>query len=136
MIVNTIEYIAENKAAVRTDGVSIGVSLLKDGIVVYDNARMFSGHSCEIGQKHSIRSTIADTLVVTATDVEVDSQYIAVNGKKFNIPTAADNKIIVHSFFIGQLYLKFYIPWLDMLPGIPYEPWMWIPPGFEVVKMP
>jgi len=34
----------------------------------------------------------------------------------------------------GRLYVKFDIPWLDLLPGIPYEPWMIIPPGFKVVE--
>ena len=33
-----------------------------------------------------------------------------------------------------RLYVKFAIPWLDMLPGIPYEPWMIIPPGFKIVE--
>ena len=35
---------------------------------------------------------------------------------------------------MGRLYVKFAIPWLDLLPGIPYEPWMIIPPGFKVVE--
>jgi hypothetical protein len=35
-----------------------------------------------------------------------------------------------------QLYIKFDIPWLDLLPGIPYEPWMWIPPGFKIIEEP
>ena len=35
----------------------------------------------------------------------------------------------------GRLYVKFAIPLLDMLPWLPYEPWMWIPPGFEVVEV-
>jgi hypothetical protein len=35
-----------------------------------------------------------------------------------------------------RLYVKFAIPWLDMLPGIPYEPWMIIPPGFKVIEEP
>jgi len=35
-----------------------------------------------------------------------------------------------------QLYVKFDVPWLDLLPGIPYEPWMIIPPGFKVVEEP
>jgi hypothetical protein len=34
----------------------------------------------------------------------------------------------------GRLYVKFDIPWLDLLPGIPYEPWMIIPPGFKIVE--
>jgi hypothetical protein len=34
----------------------------------------------------------------------------------------------------GRLYVKFAIPWLDLLPGIPYESWMIIPPGFKVVE--
>ena len=37
---------------------------------------------------------------------------------------------------MGRLYVKFAIPWLDLLPGIPYEPWMIIPPGFKVVEEP
>ena len=35
---------------------------------------------------------------------------------------------------LKRLYVKFAIPWLDLLPGIPYEPWMIIPPGFEIVE--
>jgi hypothetical protein len=34
----------------------------------------------------------------------------------------------------GQLYVKFGFPYLDLLPGIPYEPWMWIPPGFKITE--
>ena len=36
----------------------------------------------------------------------------------------------------GRLYVKFAIPLLDRLPWLPYEPWMWIPPGFEIVEVP
>jgi hypothetical protein len=35
----------------------------------------------------------------------------------------------------GRLYVKFDFPYLDLLPGIPYEPWMWIPPGFKIVEV-
>jgi hypothetical protein len=34
----------------------------------------------------------------------------------------------------GRLYVKFDFPYLDLLPGVPYEPWMWIPPGFKIVE--
>ena len=34
----------------------------------------------------------------------------------------------------GKLYIKFDIPWLDMLPGIPYETWMPVLWGFKLTE--
>ena len=33
-----------------------------------------------------------------------------------------------------RLYIKFAIPWLDLIPGIPYEPWIPVLPGFKVTE--
>lgn len=35
-----------------------------------------------------------------------------------------------------RLYIKFAIPWLDLLPGIPYEPWIPVLPGFKIAEEP
>ena len=35
-----------------------------------------------------------------------------------------------------RYYLKFDIPWLDLLPGIPYEAWMPVLPGFKLTEEP
>ena len=33
-----------------------------------------------------------------------------------------------------RLYIKFAIPWLDLLPGVPYEPWIPVLPGFKLTE--
>ena len=31
-----------------------------------------------------------------------------------------------------RLYVKFAIPWLDLIQGAPCEPWIWVLPGFKL----
>lgn len=34
-----------------------------------------------------------------------------------------------------RIYVKFAIPYLDMIPGIPCEPWIWVMPGFKLTDL-